>query len=160
MYLPHPFHDFRLSSLLFFVFLIRQMALAPLSLTRPSTIHLSLHFYWFVDSSCCLSLSLAFTFDLVCLPALFPLAFPPPVPSPDWPTPLCLCLFLFLSSRKSLSTICLAVMNPEPFRTNQLGQINETLGGDKLCVSVCARECVSVCVCLKYLIIRWLYHFI
>lgn len=40
--------------------------------------------------------------------------------------------------RKSLTTICLAVMNSEPFRTNHLGQINETLQGDQLCVCVCA----------------------
>lgn len=30
----------------------------------------------------------------------------------------------------------LAVMNSEPFRINQLGQINETFRGDKLCVRV------------------------
>lgn len=43
---------------------------------------------------------------------------------------------LFLPSRKSLSAICLAAMNSEPFRTNQLGQINDSLRGDKLCASV------------------------
>lgn len=61
------------------------------------------------------------------------------LPSP--PSPLCpspLTLTLVLSSRKSLSTICLAVMNSASFGTNHLGQINETLRGDKLYVSVCA----------------------
>lgn len=46
---------------------------------------------------------------------------------------------LFLPSRKSLSAICLAAMNSEPFRTNQLGQINDSLRGDKLCMSVWER---------------------
>lgn len=63
-----------------------------------------------------------------------------------------LSLSLFLPSRKSLSTICLAVMNSEPFRTNQLGQINESLQGDKLSASV--RESVCVCARLKCFIIR------
>ncbi len=54
-----------------------------------------------------------------------------------------LSLSLVLPSRKSLSTICLAVMNSEPFRTNQLGQINETLQRDKLYVTVRVR--VGVC---------------
>lgn len=55
--------------------------------------------------------------------------------------PLSLFSLSLPAGRKSLTTICLAVMNSEPFRTNHLGQINETLQGDKLCV--CARVCVS-----------------
>ncbi len=73
-----------------------------------------------------------------------------------------LTLSLFLPSRKSLSTICLAVMNSEPFRTNQLGQINETLQRDKLYATVRVRDfvCQSGRVPLKCFIIRRLYHLI
>lgn len=73
-----------------------------------------------------------------------PLVLLPSPPSPLCPSPLT--LTLVLSSRKSLSTICLAVMNSASFGTNHLGQINETLRGDKLYVSVraCATENVYV----------------
>lgn len=94
-------------------------------------VSLSLTFSFYCVHFCSLVLSLfhlfsTFHFPLVSSPSLSSLVFP-----------TSLAISLFLSSRKSLSTICLTVMNSEPFRTNQLGHINETLQGDKLCVSVC-----------------------
>lgn len=151
-----------------------QMALAHLSSTYLSIIPLSFS----LDSSFDLLLLVSLPVFLILLPVplLLPcsLSFRHPLSAfllPSLPHfrllsdprhSLSLSLPLFLPSRKSLSTICLAVMNSEPFRTNQLGQINETLQGDKLCVCVCKRVLLweSECVHLKCLIIRCAHHLI
>lgn len=119
----------------------RQMVPLPsLSLNQPSPLcHPWFSFLLLVSFSFCFTPCCCLTLVMSSFFPHLPLVFLLSPSSPVYPAPLT--LTLFLSSRKSLSTICLAVMNSAPFRTNHLGQINETLQGDKLYVSV--RACVT-----------------
>ena len=116
-----------------------RVLIIPLSF---SSIHLLL--------SCCLSISLSFFI----LPfAACSLSAPPlylPLSSFSLPHSRFVSvprrsLSLVFSSRKSLSTICLAVMNSKLSEQISLGQINETLQEDKLCVSASVYVRESVC---------------